>query len=60
MGLVKGGGDSSDFRSSIIAEYNNGVWRKAGSLMRGRSHHKAINIEGTIMIIGGCYCQSEM
>ena len=53
MGKV---GDSSNDLSSIIAEYNNGLWRKAGSLMQGRSHHTAINIEGTTIIIGGCNC----
>ena len=30
------------------------MWRKAGNLMQGRTHHAAIRIEDTIMIIGGC------
>ena len=39
--------------SSIIAQYKDDKWEKAGRLRQGRRGHGAITVQGITMIIGG-------
>ena len=38
---------------SLIAEYRNGQWKKAGNLTRGRSYHGAIQVGRQTVVVGG-------
>ena len=51
--IIGGYTDGSPSRISTIAQFEDGIWKNAGSLMQARSNHGAISLEGITMILGG-------
>lgn len=51
--IIGGYTDGSPSRISTIAQFEDGIWKNAGSLMQARAGHGAIGLEGITMILGG-------